>query len=80
MELSLSKVTRKGQVTIPASIRKRLGIEIGTQVAFSVEADRVVLRPVPNDIRSLFGIVKARRSVSLREMDKTVSDMGNEDL
>ncbi|MBF0440073.1 MAG: AbrB/MazE/SpoVT family DNA-binding domain-containing protein [Magnetococcales bacterium] len=40
-------VTSKGQVTIPKSMRNRLGIEPGSAVTFDLELDgRVVLRKV----------------------------------
>lgn len=39
-----SKVTTKGQVTIPQAIRDRLGIHPGTVVEFRVSGGAVVLR------------------------------------
>jgi AbrB family looped-hinge helix DNA binding protein len=41
----LSKVTRNGQITLPASIRKKLGIEEGDVVEMSIEDEKVVLAP-----------------------------------
>lgn len=38
------KVTSKGQVTIPQSIRERTGITSGTEVEFTVEDDAVIIR------------------------------------
>lgn len=40
-------MTSKGQVTIPQAIRRRLGIEPGTEVEFEVEEEvvRLVRRP-----------------------------------
>ena len=40
-----SKVTRHGQVTLPASVRKELGIEEGDLVEVVVEDERAVLVP-----------------------------------
>ncbi len=40
-----SKVTRHGQVTLSASVRKELGIEEGDLVEVMVEDDRAVLVP-----------------------------------
>ena len=40
-----SKVTRHGQVTLPASIRRELGIEEGDLVEIEVIDDRAVLMP-----------------------------------
>lgn len=40
-----SKVTRHGQVTLPASIRRKLGIEEGDIIEVIVEDDKAVLLP-----------------------------------
>jgi len=40
-----SKVTRHGQVTLPASVRKELGVEEGDLVEIEVVDDMVVLMP-----------------------------------
>jgi AbrB family looped-hinge helix DNA binding protein len=38
-----SAVTSKGQATIPAKIRRKMGLEPGDKVMFSIEGGRVVL-------------------------------------
>jgi AbrB family looped-hinge helix DNA binding protein len=40
-----TKVTRHGQITLPASVRKQLGIEEGDLVEIEVEDERAVLMP-----------------------------------
>lgn len=37
------RVTSKGQVTIPLDVRRKLGIEAGSEVAFEVDSDGVRL-------------------------------------
>ena len=44
MEVSVSTVTSKGQVTIPKEIRETLGVIEGDRLIFLVEGDRVVMR------------------------------------
>ena len=39
------KVTRHGQITLPASVRKQLGIEEGDLVEIEVEDEKAVLMP-----------------------------------
>jgi len=41
--MELAKVTSKGQVTIPISIRKRLGIKDGDKLLFIEKPDGVVM-------------------------------------
>ena len=43
--MPMSKITRHGQVTLPASVRKQLGIEEGDLVEIEVEDERAVLVP-----------------------------------
>ena len=40
-----SKISSKGQVTVPQEIRRRLGVRAGDRVEFAVEHGRVVLKP-----------------------------------
>ncbi len=41
------KITRKGQTTIPAEIRKKLGIKIGDEFVVEAEDNTVVFKPIP---------------------------------
>lgn len=70
--MATSTVTRKGQVTIPAEVRRRLGLRRGDRVAFLEENDRIVLKPVESDVEAAFGLVKVKKSVSLRTMDEAI--------
>ncbi len=70
--MDTSTVTRKGQVTIPVRIRERLVLKEGDKVAFVEEDDKIVLRPVLRDIGMAFGLVKARKTVSLDDMDRAI--------
>lgn len=40
--MSMTKVTSKGQVTLPADIRKELGIERGDDLVFELAPDRTM--------------------------------------
>lgn len=44
MSIAHSKVTSQGQVSVPAEIRKKLGIGPGSVLEWSEEAGQVVLR------------------------------------
>ncbi len=41
--MELAKVTSKGQITIPAAIRKLLGVKDGDKVLFVQEGNKVVM-------------------------------------
>jgi antitoxin PrlF len=57
MKEIISTVTRKGQVTIPASVRKHLGIKTNDKIAFVIDQEGAVRLRVPRytDIASLRG-------------------------
>ena len=63
MKTEVSTVTTKGQLVIPAKLRRKYAIRKGTQVAFVEEKNRLVLQPLtPEFIRSLRGSLKGRPS------------------
>lgn len=44
-DIVLTKVTRNGQITLPASVRRMTNIEEGDYIAVSVEGDIILLTP-----------------------------------
>jgi len=52
-----ARVTSKGQVTVPKSVRDALGIQQGDEIIFRVEGNRAVLARTA-DFLSLAGTVK----------------------
>jgi AbrB family looped-hinge helix DNA binding protein len=60
MKTQVSTVTTKGQLVIPAKLRRKYAIRKGTQVAFVEEENRLVLQPLtPEFVKSLRGSLKA---------------------
>ena len=54
-------LTSKGQITIPADIRKQLNLEAYDKVYFEVKEDRVILRPVRReDLLAVYNSVSAK--------------------
>lgn len=43
--MTMSKVTRNFQITIPADIRKKLRIHVGSLLSFCLEKGAIVVRP-----------------------------------
>lgn len=51
-----STATIKGQIVIPAELRKKYGIKAGTKIQFMDENERIVLQPITREyIHSLRG-------------------------
>jgi len=68
-------VSSKGQVTLPAEARRRLGIRAGTRLEFIVRGDdRLEIVLVGGTLQDLRKILpRPRRTLSLRQMDDAVA-------
>lgn len=55
----LSVLTRKGQVTVPAEIRRAMGLELGDKVAFFVDEGGVRLVRAGSVVERTKGAVKS---------------------
>jgi len=75
--MSAATLTSKGQITLPKSVRERLGIDSGDRVEFVETDEGFLIVPATRDIRSLKGIVgKPRRKVSIEDMNRALGRMG----
>ena len=54
-EIKISKVTRKGQITIPSKFRVRHKILEGSVIQITDEGSRLIVEPVP-DLLDLAGV------------------------
>ncbi len=70
--MQTSTLTSKGQVTIPAEVRRRLGLRAGDRVGFIVEKGEVRLVLSESRIEAAFGICKVDTSVSVEEMEQII--------
>jgi AbrB family looped-hinge helix DNA binding protein len=73
--MATAAVTSKGQITIPAEVRKKLGLKVGDRVRFiEGENGEYILRPKTGSIMDLEGCVKwTGKPVTIEEMNKTIA-------
>lgn len=57
MKAVATRLTRKGQVTIPAEIRARLGLKPRDAVLFTLEDGVVILKPAGSKVARHYGLV-----------------------
>ena len=72
--MTTAVLTSKGQVTIPAEVRRRMGLGTGDRIEF-VELDDggFAIRPAVDDVRSLKGLLrKPAKPVSVEDMDAAI--------
>ena len=74
--MATSKVTTKGQITIPKAVRAALGVEAGDRVEFIVRADGVVeMIARTRPLLSLAGVLGERRlAVTTGDMDAGIAE------
>ncbi len=73
--MSSAKVTSKGQVTIPVEVRRRLGLQPGSRLAFErTEDGGFEIHAEGSSMRALKGAVQAPTTpVSLEDMDAAIA-------
>lgn len=70
--MQTSTLTSKGQVTIPAEVRRRLGLHPGDHVGFIVEDGAIRLVRRESRIEAAFGIFEADTSISIEDMERII--------
>jgi AbrB family looped-hinge helix DNA binding protein len=68
-------VRSKGQLTLPAAVRRQLGINVGDRVAIVVEDEEGArLRRVEHDLRSVRGLIATPRGLESQDFDDLIEE------
>ena len=80
--MSTATMTSKGQLTVPADVRAKLGLRPGAKVDFVTNGEgEVVLKRKTADIRALKGIFAHRGPpLTIEEMDEAIGRAVVEDF
>jgi len=78
--MNIVKTSSKGQIVIPAEIRKKLGIKPGQKVAFTLVEDKALIEPLPEDpIKALRGILKGKPSMTKALLNERKKEIEREE-
>ena len=78
--MDTGNVTTKGQLVIPARIRRRFGIKAGTRIRFLERDGEIVLQPLTSAaIRGLCGILKSDSPVTVDLVNERARDREREE-
>jgi AbrB family looped-hinge helix DNA binding protein len=66
----LVSITRQGQITIPASFRRLLGLDRYSKAAVRTENNKIIIEPVP-DILSLGGIIR-KKAIKRKNIEEII--------
>ena len=72
--MTTATLTSKGQITIPAEVRQRMGLAAGDRIEFlELDSGGFAIKPAIDDVRSLKGLLrKPERPVTVGDMDAAV--------
>lgn len=78
----LSRITAKGQTTVPKGVRDKLKLKFGDDVAWTVVNGHAVVRPKNRSFRDIAGILydPNRKPVSIKEESEAVMDAVAQDV
>ncbi|HEX5505756.1 MAG TPA: AbrB/MazE/SpoVT family DNA-binding domain-containing protein [Thermomicrobiales bacterium] len=63
----VSTITGKGRVTIPAEVRRALGVAAGDRIAFVIEGERVSLRRAGGVVERTAGVIETAQPAETAE-------------
>jgi antitoxin PrlF len=76
MALARSKITAQGQISVPAAVRRKLGVGPGSVLEWEEEGGKVVVRQAGNftfdDIRKALFPEGPPRRLGVEEMDEAI--------
>ncbi|MBM3300375.1 MAG: AbrB/MazE/SpoVT family DNA-binding domain-containing protein [Deltaproteobacteria bacterium] len=78
--METAHVTSKGQLVIPARLRKRYGIKPGTRVCFIERDHEILFQPVTKEyIQTVCGMLKSETSVTQELLQERAKDKEQEE-
>ena len=78
--MPIVKTSSKGQIVIPVEIRKKLNIKAGQMVRLTLEGDKAVITPLPQDpIKALRGVLKGKPSMTKALLEERKEERKHEE-
>jgi AbrB family looped-hinge helix DNA binding protein len=71
------KVTSKGQVTLPADVRKKLHLDKDTYIAVDIIGDYIILKKIGLKLKELSDIIQKNakeNKITRKEIEKAILD------
>jgi len=72
------KISKRGYIVLPASIRKQMNIKSGTKILLSKEEDRIILQPVVSFTEKLSGLTAGKFGKSAADVQKYIDEARKE--
>jgi len=73
-------MTSKGQIVVPAKLRRRFGLKPGVKVYFIEREDEILFQPLTKEyIRSVHGMLTSKTSVTQGLLQERARDRSHEE-
>lgn len=73
MKNHYSKITSKGQVTVPTYVRNKMNLSTGTKLEFILDDNCIMLVPINSSVKKLQGILpKPEKALSCDKIDQII--------
>ncbi|MCY4045884.1 MAG: AbrB/MazE/SpoVT family DNA-binding domain-containing protein [Cellvibrionales bacterium] len=71
--MTSATVTAKGQITVPAAVRKALHIEAGDRIEFvEVAEGKFEILAASKDAKQLKGMISTNKKISIEQMNQAI--------
>ena len=78
--METATVTSKGQLVVPARIRRKYGIKPGTKICFIEQNREILFQPVTKEyIRGVCGMLKSKTSMTQELLRERARDLEREE-
>jgi antitoxin PrlF len=68
-----TRVGRRGQITLPKEVRRRIKVDEGDQIAFIIEGEQVIIKPITQSLLDLRSSVQVPDEQDFNAIRSTVT-------
>ncbi|MDQ3692484.1 MAG: AbrB/MazE/SpoVT family DNA-binding domain-containing protein [Chloroflexota bacterium] len=70
----VAKMTSKGQLTLPAAVRRELGLDPGDRITIVVNNQQAELRRLEHNVMSVFGMIPSPPGLVTEDFDDLIEE------
>ncbi len=70
--MSAIRIGRRGQIVLPKEVRQKIGVKEGDQIAFIIDGDQVVIKPITKSLLDIRGSVKVNGEQNFEKIRRDV--------
>jgi len=72
----LTKMTRKGQITVPAQVREALGLKVGDQISVRVNEEQgtATIEAADSIVGRLYGVFASKSGRGVKDVDAAIRE------